>query len=592
MKLTGTLFLSLLSAISAYSATWTNATGNGDWFDPGNWAEGVVPTSGQLISSTDDYAVIDADYTQNSFYATGMNVEVNNGGKISVSGTGDIATVGQNAGNKSSLVINEGGRVELTYTAFNSTKMKFYIGLNEGSEGTVTVNTGGSFYIANGGSLEGTHAGVLIIGQGGKGTFNVFGGDVDVRHAWLGASTANGYGEVNVTAGTFKARTNMNIGNNYAANGVVNVSGTGLVQGMYVAVGNQGEATGIINVSGNGTFTGTSRIRLGSETGSKGIINVTDDGRVGSASVFVANATPSGEYGAAEGTINLAGRGTLAANTLYLGQGGTGTVNINSETAVVERYSGEGIVTIQSGTAATADGILHFNYGAGTYSMAHTIGVISGNNHYTKIKVIHNATGTTTLSGNSVYANGTYLNAGKIVADHNKALGNGILYINGGTFEMSATNHTLATGGVDLTTGTMNLQNDEVDQITLTDAFEGKGGVYSLDILSDADFDQILASGGLLSLANMTITLSGYSDFEAYEDGYQIFSGFAALSEEIVDRLGTVTINGYDKENWEARIDTTGRLYFIEATPIPEPGTASLSLVLLGTLALRRRNRA
>lgn len=586
------LLFTLLSAIPAYSATWTNATGNGDWFDAGNWAEGVVPTSGKHLSTTDDYAMIGADYTQANFYATGINVQINSGGIVSVSGSGDNATVGENSGNKGSMIINDGGRFEMTFAeAYPSkTRLKFYIGLNEGSEGVVTVNTGGSFYIANGGVGETTHAGVLLIGQGGKGTLNVFGGDVDVRNAWLGASTANGYGEANVTAGTFKARTNLNIGNNYAALGVVNVSGTGLVQGMYVAIGNQGEATGIVNVSGNGTFTGTSRIHLGSETGSKGILNVTDDGKAGSGTIYVANAVAKDGYGPGQGTINLDGRGTLAVNTLYLGYNGTGTLNINSADAVIERYSGTGAIGIRSGTSATASGIINFNHTTGHFALAQAIGVSTGN----KIKVVQDGAGTTTLSGNSNYVNGTWLNRGKIIAAHDKALGNGMLYLKGGTFEMATGTMTLHTGGVDIETGTMALANSQVDKVTLTDTFTMGGGAMSLDIFSLAalDYDQVLGAGGALALTGGVINLSGFTGFEGTDElgnQYHVFSGFAALGSEIVDGEGGVTINGYDKSKWLAKIATDGTLYFEAVTPIPEPASAGLLGFALAGAAWRRR---
>lgn len=587
-----TLLSSLTCIPAAHAATWTNANGNGDWFDAGNWLEGVVPTSGKHVSTTDDYAVIGSDYTQGSFYASGMNVEVNSGGRISVGSGGDIATVGENAGNKSSLVINDGGRVELTLSESypSKTRLKFYIGLNEGSEGVVTVNTGGSFYIGNGGLSETTHAGVLLIGQGGKGTLNVFGGDVDVRNAWLGASTANGYGEANVTAGAFKARTNLNIGNNYAALGVVNVSGTGLVQGMYVAIGNQGEATGIVNVSGNGTFTGTSRIRLGSETGSKGTLNVTDNARAGSSSIYVAYATATGEYSQGEGTINLDKEATLAVNSLYIGNGGTGTLNINSADAVIERYSGTGEVAIRSGTVAAANGIINFNHATGHQAFTHAIGVSTGN----KLKVVQNGAGTTTLSGNSNYVNGTWLNRGKVIAAHDKALGNGTLYLKGGTFEMATGTMTLHTGAVDIETGTMVLANNQVDKVSLTDTFTMGGGSMSLDIFSLAalDYDQVLGAGGVLALSGGVINLSGFAGFEGTGDvgnQYDVFSGFAALGSEIVDGQGGVAINGYDKSRWTAKIATNGTLYFEAVTPIPEPASAALLGFALAGAAWRRR---
>lgn len=577
--------------------TWTNASGDGDWFNGDNWASGASPSPNADIYKDSDTNIIVAGAQEGetlnprqasagSFFNRDADIIVDDGGTITVTGAGDIAVVGYLNGEKASLTINNGGRVELTDT---TSKLKFYIGLHAGTEGVVTVNEGGTLYIANGKSSEFTHAGVLNVGVGAdtKGTLNVSGGLVDSRNVWLGGDT--GLGTANVTSGTLKARSNLHIGNTNSSEGILNISGTGVVSGATTSIGNQAASKGTVNISG-GSLTGTT-MNIAWHTGSEGTLNA-EGGEVTYTTINLGGgASRQDGDDTTKGYINLKKGGSIKVNTMVLGYYGYGELNIESAESSLTNKTG-GAVTIKGGsgysTYATANGVINFKHASGSVNFNHTIGDAAD-----KIRVNHVSTGTTVLSGNSAYANGTYLSAGKIIAAHEKALGKGTLYVQGGAFHLDSTINTLSTGNINMSTGSINLHDGEVAQVNLTGAFEMTGGVMTLDILSENGFDYFTStSGGVLSLAGGIIDLkNGYSGFEGIIGGsgneFYLFRDFAAMGGDVIDGQG-ITINGYDKSNWQAKITTDGRLVF-ETIPIPEPSTLLFGLAGLVSLSIRRK---
>lgn len=571
-----------LSSSPLLAATWTNEGGDSDWFNGSNWQGSSVPVNGTITSSvgTEQPAVIGADssgssqtYAADTFSLDNMAVQIAQGGKVDITGDGDVVVIGQKG--SGSLIIEDGGEMKLNAKT-KQDKLKFYIGLNQGSEGTVTVNEGGSLFIATPKSASDTNGGALVLGQNGTGTLNINGGKVDSNHVWIGGNGANGgaIGTANVTSGELKARTNLHIGNTEGAQGTLNISGTGSVSGTNVTIGNQKTSSGEVNVSDQGTLTSIVTMVIGSETGATGTLNISGEGTVKAqlGTVTVANSAASGDYAATSGTINLKDKGKLLANTINLGNKGTGTLNISSAEASILRTDGTAGTTIKTGTGSDAKGIINFQHQTGTLNFDSVIGSSTTAN---KIEINHLASGTTILSGNNTYANGTTITAGTLVAANENALGIGDVTINGGKLQLDSGLSKLVLGGnLYLTSGELVLNvfgEDNYQSIVFSPQ----------DVVTFSDSSRIVLGEDF----KLTIDMSSYDNLV---DGasFNINQLFEGVEELDVQDFGTVQILG--SNGVTGTVDTDGTIHF---AAIPESSTSTLFILSLCGLAMRRSRK-
>ena len=118
--------------------------------------------------------------------------------------------------------------------------------------------------------------------------------------------------------------------------------------------------------------------------------------------------------------MNLAGAlqftGTLHATPFTINA--NGALNIGNATAgAAAAGSISGLTTLSN------NGVIRFNQSDAAY----TFGIeITGTG-----QLVHNAAGTTTLTGSNSYSGGTAINAGTLVAAHNNALGLGVVSVQG-----------------------------------------------------------------------------------------------------------------------------------------------------------------
>ena len=334
------------------------------------------------------------------------------------SGATGVGTVNVSAGtwinNSFEIGTYGAGTLNLSGTG-NITSADCYLGYEGTGNGTANVS-GGSWTVSG-----------LDIGEFGTGTLNLTGGNVTVTGAvgwgsYLGWSTG-GLGTANVSGGTWATNRELLLGGD-GGTGILNISGTGLVTNTEGYLGGYSESSrmgdGIANISG-GTWTNSGNLTVG--LGGNGTLNLTDNGTV-TAGGILKLASDAGSTG----TLNLGNgttAGTLSAATIT-GGNGTAVVNINQSSSyslgsnmtgsLSLNHIGTGTTTITgantySGNTTVSAGTLNVN-GSTSASSRFTVAsgaTLGGNGTIggaTMIYGIHspgNSPGIQTFSGNLTY---------------------------------------------------------------------------------------------------------------------------------------------------------------------------------------------
>lgn len=493
----------------------------------------------------------------------------------------------------SRLMIGGSGNAEMDVDGGTVDVGNIMIANSPGSTGKVNVTSGifKAKYMLSVGNLGGDAS-----NEGPQGILNISGGTVSTAQLYAGqnalSSGSTGVsgksvasGVINVTNGTLTASSKTLIG--YSGDGELNVSGgsasLGSLKVGYAQTHEKIKATGVINITGGTVTSGNAYLAGGTgedtstwvwydKSGTEGTMKISGGSYTSSGTVYV------GHDG--DGKVYISGTGSFAANAVSLGYNttGTGLLEIQKVTGSLYRNNGTTLTTISGNNGK---GIVRFNY-AGAMNFEN---VMSGTN----LRVEHVNKGVTTLSGGSSYAGGTLLSAGVIIASNQTAIGSGLLEVKGGTLNSAVSS--ISTGSIEMTSGAIGLIDNSATVTTLTGSYAMSGGNLQMDIISTNVFDAFAGNGGALALTGGTLTLSGYQGYEGVlgVEGYEyaIFSGFEAMGEEIVDG-GVITINGYDKSNWLAKIKTDGTLYFV-TRPIPEPSSVLLFGLASAVMAARRK---
>lgn len=335
---------------------WTGQTST-DWFTASNWLGGV-PTANSLadiLTAAPNPTVI------NSPGATARNVFINNGGDLTVQGGGTLQSFG--------FALNNTGTGTATATvtgAGSSITDGDLINVGQDGVGTLNVLDGGSATAVNQilvGSRAGGDGAVRVDGAGSllrSGGFIIVGGDGD------GIVEVTGGGQVE-TQGLFI------VGSEATSNGQVVVDGDGsriLAVTNAINVGVAG--TGALIVRNGGTLAGTAGF-IGVDPGGNGTVTVQGLDPTSGASalwqvglpsfnisplvvggegqgelnvlsggiVLVYGGTQIGSEAGGVGTVTIdgVGAGLLSTQTIWVGEEGTGTLNIINGGAVV---SGDG----------------------------------------------------------------------------------------------------------------------------------------------------------------------------------------------------------------------------------------------------------
>ncbi len=200
-----------------------------------------------------------------------------------------------------------------------------YIGNSSTGEGTVTVETGSTLEnVASGGTLA--------VGQGGKGTLNLTGGNVTSRsHIYIG-NKADSDGTVNVGAGsTLQTLANhIYVGNEGEGNLFVDDGGT-VIAKVSIFTGTVKDSVGTVRVDGASTMKAPSTVEIGGA--GTGYLYVTEGSTVTSGDyIYIGRYAGSKGYAYVDGsTLKIDGtEWSSPARTLNVGQYGEGYLKISN----------------------------------------------------------------------------------------------------------------------------------------------------------------------------------------------------------------------------------------------------------------------
>jgi autotransporter-associated beta strand protein/T5SS/PEP-CTERM-associated repeat protein len=369
----GTLILDDSSTVTA---------GANSYFGKSSGATSTVTLNGTSVY-TGDGTVNIADASG----ATGT-VTLNGTSMLNAKGTFNIG----GAGGTGSLTLNDSATVTATTSLFIG-------GGVGGGSGTITVN-----------------GGVLNANKGGAQTFAIAGGTDGVGYVYNNGGTINVNGEfwdgnnvgsqglfdqtsgtttisdwfvvgrngatstLTVSGGTI-TRTATNTGdNNYISDpgsttSAVNVSGTGsiVIDGGQYWLGNGGDSAGTLNISENGSFTVNNNwlaVSRNTSGAPASVINLSGGSLTDTGVYNLATSSGTsftiGSGGSAVGIVNQTG-GILTSDSTFVGENGTGTLNISGGTSFLNN-------TLTVGTDSSGNGTFNVNSGADITAGPITIG--------------------------------------------------------------------------------------------------------------------------------------------------------------------------------------------------------------------------
>lgn len=391
-----------------------------------------------------------------------------------------------------------------------------YIGNQAGSSGTVDV-TGGSW----------TYGSALRVGNDGTGVLNLSGGSGGSANGGAGAGqlllgyNGGGSGTANVSGGTWVNGT-LHVG--YSGTGLLNISG-GSLSNSYSYVGSQSGSSGTVNVSG-GTWTSGGAFAVGNY--GTGVLNLTG-GTVDASGTY----NYIGEKTGSSGTMNVSG-GTWNTSTVYLGNDGTGVVNL-TDTGIITVDSGNG--TLNLGVNSGSSGTLNLGTGgaAGTLNAASVSGgsgtAVVNFNHTGSLNFTPTLDGT--LSVNHIGPGTTTLTAANTYTGTTSVLG-GTLELGFGTVSANiiSSSSALTLGG-----GTLRLSGAGTQTVNGLTTIAGTGSSIGIGADNTLDLGALTSAGSGSSL-NFN-TAAGGADGDTVGSGVVLLSGQTAGSS--INTAFTVT---------------------------------------------------
>lgn len=497
-------------------------------------------------------------------------------------GTGQEATTGA-LGNTSSIIFS-GGTLQFSASNTYDYSSKFNTAGNP-----ILINTGGQNVTFTSALTTGT-AGTL--GKAGSGTLTLTG------NSTFGTA---GSVSVNVTGGILRGSDSTVRTGNANLN---RVFGVGVVQ---LAGGTT------LELRANGTNDSSSQIlTYGNQlqVSSGGVTYTVDVGREAATGGTGKTIALGSHNVGANNTMNVTGSNdfNLAINQLQIGGGGTSSVfTINPTTANVI------IASVGSGSQ-TASPTLRLS---GT-SQGNVISGLLANPNATatnRTSVLKSGTSTWTLNGTNTYTGTTTIEAGTLV-------------VNGSIAASTATSPTtvIQAAGTLAGTGTINnavsisgivapgAPGGAAGRLTFNSSVAGTadfsaGGtlLWSITSLTDleaaagTDYDQLTLAGSLgLTLggtSSLTVAFGGGAadpnsgdSFWNAERSWKIVNSTGSGTNAGSTNFSQITNANYSGGTFTTLADASGNV-FLNFTPVPEPGTASLLAAALG-LSLRRRRNA
>lgn len=401
---------------------------------------------------------------------------------------------------------------------------------------------------------------------------------------------------------------------------------SGTVTGSGITVGNLSGNNGTIIV--NGGFLGsTGGITVGAASGSTGYLNITNGGYV---NLYGASGIYIGNSGAA-GTLTM-DSGTISGRWFNVGNGGTGTFNMNG--GVANSTTGTGMQFFGTGTFNMTGGELNLGGSGITANSASTINLCGGTlGTYLSSSSNYNIGGLTSITLGTASDNVMSFNpaSGKSITINASMTGLGALTkIGAGTLTLTAANSysgaTTVNAGTLYVSGTGSLASTSILVsanstslgATYSQTLTSAGTVFST-INSDlgttgsvtaaasstvamqwrerTDTESAKSSNGLLSDVLALSSLTGVSTVSLTYDSlaYNASTGYTVALEYSTDsgttwtRLATdLSTSGVATANFSGVSSTSSVLVAV----VPEPGTfALLGGALVGLIAYAWRRR-
>ena len=423
---------------SAKAVDWSANSGN--WNVPANWVGGVAPTSGQdAVIKNSGTALLPTGVAGTSF---GAFIGFQGNGTLNISGgnlvTTNDARLGFFAGNNGSAILSSGTwaitqNLDIGVSGTGSLVMS-------GGNLTALVSTIGANSGAVGtASLSG---GVwsnftLDVGSNGTGSLSITGGLASAGFTAIGGNT-NGVGSLTISSGTLQnTRSGVGLYVGYFGNGTLNVSGSAAVTTNDASIGDQVSRSGTANVSG-GTWSSNGTLFVGNS--GTGRLNISG-GLVTSGTAVI------GSQSGALGVATVSGGTWNNASNLRVGDNGAGTLNL-TDTGVVTLNAGSGTMFLRKAVGSSSG---TFNLGTGGVAGTLNAAEISGGGGVLNFNHTGTAVFSTRLTNNMVVNKS---GAGTtILTGSNSWFAFGASTINGGTLQ-------IGNGGADGTWGSANLMNN------------------------------------------------------------------------------------------------------------------------------------
>jgi fibronectin-binding autotransporter adhesin len=437
-------------------------------------ADGGLVTAWSLYASPGDLfgngtitvhgAVLDTDVVFDGTHGLSQTFAFGTGGTLNlIFQDGDLG-----AGNKGTgtLRIADGSRVESNCGV---------LGRTSGSSGTATVTGTGSTWINNN---------YLYIGSYGNGTLNIqAGGQVNNNNndCWIGNSfSSTGMVTVTGTGSTWTNNSYFYVGE--SGSGTLNIQAGGQVSNSYGYIADKSSSIGMVSVIGMGsTWTNNNYLYIGNF--GSGTLNIEAGGQVNNyGNGYLGNNSKS------TGTATVAGTGStwVNGNYLYIGNYGSGTLNIQAGGQVINTYG-------------------YLGYYAGSIGSTSVTGTGSTWINYQTLYVGYYGTGSLTVDTGGLVA------AQTLFASASDLFGNGTITANGAILDS-------------------NLVFDGTHGLTQALAF-GTGGTLNLNLDGSGDLGAGYKGTGTLQIADgLAVSSSnGYLGYWASSIGTSTVTGLGSM---------------------------------------------------------------
>ncbi|HEY0966559.1 MAG TPA: autotransporter-associated beta strand repeat-containing protein [Opitutaceae bacterium] len=331
------------------------------------------------------------------------------------------------------------------------------------------------------------------------------------------------------------------------------------------------------------------------------------------------------------GTLKYTGNASVSTNRGIDMAGSTGGATLDA--------SGTGAVTFSS-FRVSVSGAKAFTL-TGTSNATNTVSAEIKNSVDGATRLVKEGTGTWKLTGPNTYTGGTTISGGKLIADHNTALGTGSVTLSGGTLNI-ASGRTLAnslsftstgnasvlagngtlSSAVSATTNSVLAPGDSIGTLNFSNGLTlGTGSAISFEIQNPSGaagtgYDLLNVTNGSISLTATTNTITfnvitldtngARGALQAFDPAQAYSWSFAALSAG--NTAGSITgfsagqfnlvttdfTNSLAGGSFSFSLSNDSRSLLLNFTPVPEPETYVLmgtGLSLLAGAAWRRRRR-